>query len=233
MTPDQQQKLIGAFNQYLSEARAEATRIIQTQYMVGHNTVSGAVFGMMGQLTDPDKVWANSLVQSNMDLLTGVGRNYLGDVQNLTHAALVEGLSPHDLRQAFNSIGARFESSTKVVAFDQVAKAQELGRTTEYAALGIQTVEVMVAPDACEVCQPYSHSIQELQGGDRPQYHIQCLCFDVPTFDEARAAREAQGDGEGDLFGEKSLQDLRDSLVGTTPTERERIVQDYYTRAVQ
>lgn len=194
MTPAQQEKLMQALDKYLVDARAEATRIIQEQYMTGRNTVLDSVFGTRGIMTDPDKVWANSLIKANEDLITGVGRNYIGDVDNLTRAALTEGLSPKDIMQAFNSIGTKFESSSQVVAFDQVAKAQELGRTNEYAKLGIQKVEIMVAPDACDTCQPHNHDIEPLQGGDRPQYHIQCLCFDVPAADDAEKAREEEID---------------------------------------
>lgn len=218
-----------ALDQYLVDARQEASRIIQEQYMVGRNTVLDSVFGVQGMMTDPDKVFANALVHGNIDLLTGVGRNYMVDVENLTRAALTEGLSPHDIRQAFNSIGMKFESSSKVVAFDQVAKAQELGRSNEYAKLGVQKVEIMVAPDACDTCQPHSHDIQPLQGGDRPQYHIQCLCFDIPTSDDAE---RAQGQFDGDpLLSSMSEEGAAARREAMDSTYHDYLMQEWNTRA--
>jgi hypothetical protein len=90
----------------------------------------------------------------------------------------------------------------------------------------------MVAPDACEVCQPHNQEIVELQGGDRPQYHIQCLCYDIPTSEDAAKARE-EAIGEGDLLSEKSLAGFREQVANMPRVEREQAIQDYFTRAVQ
>jgi len=226
MTPSQSAKLMEALDKYLVDARAEAERILKENYLTGKDTVLGEVFGTRGFMADPDMIFASSLTQANVDLISGIGRNYLEEVDGLTRKALEDRISPVDLEAMFNKANLKFESSNQIVAFDQVAKAQELGRNKEYAELGVNKVQVMVAPDACEICQPYHESIQDITGGDRPQYHIQCLCYDIPARDDAERLRE--GMEEDTLESRADFLDERYYSSASGLGEKERAIFETY-----
>jgi hypothetical protein len=194
MTPSQQENMLKALDKYLTDARSEAERIVKDQYMVGKHTVMDSVYpGLRGFMSDPEKVFANGLVRGNVDLISGFSKKYLGEVESLTRQALEGNISPNDLITMFNKADLKFASSAKVVAYDQVAKAQELGRNTEYAQLGVEYVDVSVAPDACEICQSKvsDKPVHISDVDNRPQFHIECLCFDLPSTSEAKSIRAA------------------------------------------
>lgn len=203
MTPAEIQKMMEALTVFMGDARHEAEQILINQYGVGAASVRNSLGMSYGFMSDPEHIFMNSVVMDNVERLTGIGQNYIYEVDHLTREALGKGWNPEKLEHMLQKANVQVASNLRNVAWDQTAKAQQLGRDLEYKRLDVKMVEIRVAPDACPVCQPHNKDIVPRHGGDRPQYHIQCACYDVPARQEKT---RLLGEVERDIMNQPTRQ---------------------------
>lgn len=186
LTPERRQQILDLVSDYLQAQDGNIEEHIGAAYALGREGIAAMVDAEVIQSILDDAKLA-TLLETNFGLITGQASTVQGRIMDLAEKSYFQGRSPNelesDLRKEFGSMSNNF----RTIARDQVAKAQYEGRNATYSQLGTEQVEVTCAPDACDECTPYDEMILDVDNdGDRPQYHIQCACMDVPVPVEER-----------------------------------------------
>jgi hypothetical protein len=199
LTPEQHQAVLDALGEYLAEQQELSEQFVGNAYSAGRSGVA-ELAGADVVVDALEGARLASLQDTNFDLIVSVANSWIGDIQSLVGDAYLLGESPVDIAGRLSAYFERMPGNWSVIARDQVAKAQYAGRNATYAQIGQDRVEITVAPDACEECDPFDGDIVDVDDEDnRPQYHIQCACMDVPTAPEDTSTSDEQlGEDQAD-----------------------------------
>jgi len=183
LTPEEQDKVFEWFTEWYEAEKAAALRFPSAAYNIGKTTAAGQLGLRTAWFSDVDKAAVQGIKDENLRLITRDAGQLIDDVRRHIQSGMERGINPIQIAREMrkDKVFEKVGNNLELIASDQVAKAQAIGRDTEFRQNGVTKVRISVAPDACPLCQPYAGLVVDINDtSKRPMYHIRCRCGEVP-----------------------------------------------------